>query len=193
VWWHVLVFLGARGFPVHFHVASGFALPFAEGSFDAVFAHTLLQHLSMPISALEERGRVLKSGGVIGLRPDDHRGWVIVSAKQGLEAYYDLHERIWTHHGSDRRLGRHLRSRLRQAGFIRIEGAASYGYDGTLAETRAPALSQIVWMKSTSSFEEAIEAGGVDQPSLETMMAAWQTWGEYSDAFHAMAMREAVG
>jgi len=147
----------------------------------------------MPISALEEMGRGLKSGGVIGLRHGDHRGRITVPANQGLEAYYDLHERIWTHHGSDLRLGRHLRSLLRQAGFIRIEGSASYDYAGTLAESRALALSQIVRMKSTSSFEEAIEAGWVDQPALETMMAAWQMWGEHSDAFHAMAMREAVG
>ena len=178
---------------VHFQVASGFALPFAEGSFDAVFAHTLLQHLSMPTRALKEMGRVLKSGGVIGIRNVDHGGRIIVPANQGLEDYYDLHERIWKHHGSDLRLGRHLRSLLRQAGFIRIEGSASYDYAGTLAETRALALSQIARIKSTSSFDEAIEAGWVDRPALEKMMAAWQGWGEHPDAFHAISMCEVVG
>jgi len=178
---------------VHFHVASSFALPFAAGSFDAVFAHTLLQHLSRPISALKEMGRVLKSGGVIGIRTVDHGGRMIVPANQGLDEYYDLHERIWTHHGSDLRLGRHLRSLLRQAGFIRIEGSASYDYAGTLAETRAFALAQIARIKSTPAFHEAIDAGWVDQPTLEKMMVAWQEWGEHPDAFHALAMCEVVG
>jgi ubiquinone/menaquinone biosynthesis C-methylase UbiE len=178
---------------VHFHVASSFALPFAEGSFDAVFAHTLLQHLSRPISTLKEMGRVLQSGGVIGIRTVDHGGRMIVPANPGLEEYYDLHERIWQHHGSDLRLGRHLRSLLRQAGFIRIAGSASYDYAGTLAETRALALAQIARIKSTPAFDEAVEAGWVDRPGLETMMAAWQEWGEHPDAFHAMAMCEVVG
>jgi hypothetical protein len=118
---------------------------------------------------------------------------MIVPANQGLEAYYDLHERIWTHHGSDLRLGRHLRSLLRQAGFLHIEGSASYDYAGTLAETRAFARAQIARIQSTPAFTEAIDAGWVDQPTLEKMMAAWQEWGEHPDAFHALAMCEVVG
>ena len=40
-----------QGLPnVHFQVANVFELPFSDGSFDAIFAHTLLYHLNQPLT-----------------------------------------------------------------------------------------------------------------------------------------------
>lgn len=49
-----------------FEVANAYELPFSDASFDAVFAHTLLEHLIDTQKALGEVSRVLKQGG---------RGW----------------------------------------------------------------------------------------------------------------------
>jgi len=46
-----------------FEVADINRLPFPDGSFDAVFAHTVLMHLREPVRALEEMRRVLRPGG----------------------------------------------------------------------------------------------------------------------------------
>src|SRR5262245_49108904 len=53
---------------VTFGVASIYALPFPEGTFDAVFADNVLWHLREPLAALREMRRVLRRGGVIGIR-----------------------------------------------------------------------------------------------------------------------------
>ena len=46
---------------VKFHVGSMYALPLAYGSFDAVFANTLLQQLAEPSRALADCGQLLEA------------------------------------------------------------------------------------------------------------------------------------
>ena len=53
---------------VEFQHASVYALPFADSSFDAVLAHAMVYHLGEPMKALHEIRRVLKTGGLVGLR-----------------------------------------------------------------------------------------------------------------------------
>lgn len=50
---------------VDFRTASADALPFEDGSFDAVVANVVLHHLGRPEAALEEAHRVLAAGGRI--------------------------------------------------------------------------------------------------------------------------------
>jgi ubiquinone/menaquinone biosynthesis C-methylase UbiE len=54
-----------------FMVGSIYEIPFPDNSFDAVFNHAVLEHLSEPRKALSEMHRVLKPGGVIGVREGD--------------------------------------------------------------------------------------------------------------------------
>ena len=179
---------------VRFQVANVFQLPFPEGSFDAVFAHALLQHLDQPLRALKEMRRVLKSDGVIGIRAADHGGRIIAPANKILEDYYHLRGRIRQHHGGgEMRFSRQLRSLLRQAGFVRIEASASYDYYGTPADTHAEAQSRIARIESRPAFEDAVAEGWVERATLEKMITAWEKWGEDPDAFCADAKCEAVG
>ena len=177
---------------IRFQVGNAYELPFSDGSFDASFASALLHHLKQPIDALKDMRRVLKPGGVIGIRNTDIDGRIIGPANHGLEDYYTLYDRISKHHGSNHRLGRRLRGMLRQAGFVRIEASASYDCYGTPGETRELAQSQIARIKSTPAFDKAVEAGLVDRTALEKIIAAWEKWGEDPDAFCADARCEAV-
>jgi ubiquinone/menaquinone biosynthesis C-methylase UbiE len=47
-------------------------LPFADGSFDAVVAHTLISHVSEPLAVLKEAARVLKAGGTLAVFDGDY-------------------------------------------------------------------------------------------------------------------------
>jgi ubiquinone/menaquinone biosynthesis C-methylase UbiE len=57
---------------VRFEVGDVYRLPFLDHSFDAVFAHTVLMHLQEPVRALAEARRVLRPGGITGVRDPDY-------------------------------------------------------------------------------------------------------------------------
>ncbi len=52
---------------VAFLRGDGTRLPFRDGSFDLVFSHSVLEHLSSAVSYLQECRRVLRDGGVLYL------------------------------------------------------------------------------------------------------------------------------
>jgi SAM-dependent methyltransferase len=61
-----------EGLPnVAFEVGNVYDLPFANASFDAAFANSMLFHLSEPLAAVRQMRRVLKPGGLAGIRDPD--------------------------------------------------------------------------------------------------------------------------
>jgi ubiquinone/menaquinone biosynthesis C-methylase UbiE len=70
------------GLNVEFQMASVYDLPFQNQSFDVVFSHGLLEHLSSPVAAIAEFRRLLKPGGLIGLRTSD-LGGLLVDSESG--------------------------------------------------------------------------------------------------------------
>lgn len=52
----------------------GGALPYADGSFDAITMHTLLSHVQDPVFLLSEARRVLKENGTLIVFDADHAG-----------------------------------------------------------------------------------------------------------------------
>lgn len=110
---------------LRFEIGSAEALPFPDASFDAVFEHTLLEHVPDPLSVLSEMRRVLRPGGCVGLRDGDWGSNIFVPALgPELEAAFVLYERWWRHRGGDPRFGRRQRALLREAGFGRLESSA---------------------------------------------------------------------
>jgi SAM-dependent methyltransferase len=61
----------AKGFEKPFVQGTAEALPFRDGSFDAVWTYAVLEHVSRPERALAEMRRVLKPGGALLL----HAAW----------------------------------------------------------------------------------------------------------------------
>lgn len=58
-----------EGVEVMFEVADAMELPYEDDTFDLVFAHQVLQHVSQPVQMLKEMRRVAKTGsGVVACR-----------------------------------------------------------------------------------------------------------------------------
>lgn len=127
---------------VEFRKASIYQLPFENASFDAVFSHAVLQHLSEPTAALAELRRVLKPGGVIGVRAGDMGGILIDSESgrnaQGFAAYLESREKDG---GGDPYIGRKLSRLLHQAGFAVQQMTASYEVITDILKKIGPALA----------------------------------------------------
>jgi SAM-dependent methyltransferase len=93
---------------VEVQVADVAALPFPEGSFDAVFAHALLEHLSRPAEALAEMRRVLAPGGMIALAAPDFGGFLLAPPDPEVDRAVEYYRRIRESAGGDPLAGRRL-------------------------------------------------------------------------------------
>ena len=102
---------------IRFSVDDVYDLSFDEKSFDVVYAHQVLQHLSDPVSALREMRRVLRDDGVLAVRDADYGAFVWTPQDPRLDAWMDLYQRVTSANGADANAGRHLASWVREAGF----------------------------------------------------------------------------
>src|SRR5258708_3853107 len=109
-----------------FEAADLYDLPFADSSFDAVFISAVLGNLRQPILGVREAYRVLKPGGVIGLKEFDHGGDLVYPADPAIEKYSELYLRLRRENGHDPEGGRKLGALLLEAGFGALEFAAVY-------------------------------------------------------------------
>jgi len=94
----------ARRFRVPRVRASGFALPFADGSFPCVLCSQVIEHVPMVPSMIDELCRVLTPGGrlVLGTPDYDRWEWVWIEKAYGLAApggYADEHISHYTRKG----------------------------------------------------------------------------------------------
>ena len=171
---------------IDFQVASIYELPFPDSSFDAVFSHAVLEHLGDPLKALSEMHRVLKSGGVIGVRDVD-LGTMIHDPHDPLfELGVEITIKVWQHNGGDPYIGRRLKAFLRQANFVRIETFGSLLF----LPTQFMAASNFV---DSDIANKAVELGLADRETLENIAEARHKLAEHPDYLAAMAFFEVVG
>ena len=177
---------------VRFQAASIYDLPFEGDLFDAAFAHTVLQHLSDPVAALKEMHRVLKPGGIIGLREEDWGSFVIHPSSPLTRETFDLFHGDWQLNGGNPFLPRQYKELLRKAGFRRSRMTASLitknAEDGTevLGQMIAPLLLEPEFA------DRAVERGLATRKRLESMNRALVDWGAHQDAFYCLTFCEAV-
>lgn len=179
---------------VTFRQGSVYALPFADGEFDAVLAHTLLIHLRDPLAALQVIWRVLKPGGVAAIADDDNGAVVYSPDDPIMRRVGDLFMTMMRHNGANLTYARHLRGLLLQAGFARSEGfAVAADYSGNLAATRrrADVLTRVLRDPAVAGL--VVQQGWAAQGELDEMVAYLLAWGERPDAFFAIMYCAALG
>jgi SAM-dependent methyltransferase len=174
-----------------FEAADLYELPFADASFDAVFISAVLGNLQEPIRGLLEAYRVLKSGGVIGVKEFDHGGDLLYPSDPAIAKYGELYLRLRRENGHDPETGRKLGSLLLAAGFTDIQSAPVYepfanpeGVGG-FAYVSAGLLAE--------GWGEAFKSRGwANEADINEMRAAWQRFAAFPGAIFAAAWCEAV-
>ncbi len=90
---------------------------FAPETFEAVFAHQVLQHLGQPVDALRQIRKLLAPGGVVGVRDVDWGSTTFYPENQGMRRFLTLYYELARRNRGEPNAGRHLRRWFRDAGF----------------------------------------------------------------------------
>ncbi len=163
---------------VEFQCGSIYELPFSDESFDAVFAHAVLEHLNQPAKALSEMYRVAKPGALIGLRNTDVGGSLVYPTPPLVERGWDLVVRDWQANGGDPFIGRRLRQLLTQAGFVGAEASFAHEGGGTPDVIRRIAEGWATNLERPELAERARSRGWIQTADdLKVIADAWRTWG----------------
>jgi len=177
---------------VRFEVGDVYRLGFGTGSFDVVHAHQVLQHLSDPVAALREMGRVFRDGGLVAARDSDYGGMLWYPDNDELAEWRSLYQGVARAIGGEPDAGRKLASWAQAAGYAEIEASASaWCYSspqdrlwwGTLWAQR---LTQ-------SSFgDRAVEHGLATRRDLARLADAWTSWADRSDGWFMIPHGEVI-
>ena len=177
-----------------FRQADMTALPFDDGSFDAVFFHAVLYHQDAATLAgtLAEAKRVLRPGGLIGTRDADVGGNILHPDLPGLRLALDLWQR-WYEHGEPDALhfGRRQGAILRAQGFVPVWAGASYVNHSADAATRRETVDD-ARRSLTSLGPKLIEKGRAREAELEQALSSWDVWGSEPDAVYLRCRCECV-
>jgi SAM-dependent methyltransferase len=178
---------------LRFETADIYALPFPEDSFDAIFTTSVLMYLPDPLAALHELHRVLKPGGVVGIRDPDHEAQLCAPPDPLLIRFWQLFDALVQRKGGNPYIGKHQRGLLRQAGFVNVQAAASCECHSTAEATQQWGNVLADMMGEDTYIQQFVGYGLAERPELERIRQAWQAWGEHPDAFFADVFCEAVG
>ena len=176
-----------------FEVGSVYELPWDDASFDVVYAHQLLQHLSEPVGALREARRVLRPGGLVAVRDSDYGTMVHAPVYSAIERWRDLYHQVAEANGGEADAGRYLLSWVTKAGFTNVETTAS-----TTAHTDQE--GRTVWGEmwavrvAESDFaDHAVENGLATRGELQEISNAFRQWAAQPDGFWAWVNGEVIG
>jgi SAM-dependent methyltransferase len=176
---------------VRFDLGDITALPFADGSFDVAFAHTVLMHLRDPQAALREMRRVVRPGGIVAVR--DQGAHLREPRTPAIEQLIEMLAGVaeLTLGRSTLGLMRH-KALLAEAGLTRVEGfadATSYGNPERLREA-AVLLRALL---ASEPMQRNAASLGFDAAALDRLAVEHDAWTERPDAIVVILWSAAIG
>ncbi|MGW4895019.1 methyltransferase domain-containing protein [Kitasatospora sp. NPDC004240] len=186
-------YVAGRGLDnVVFEVADVHGLAYADGEFDVVHAHQVLQHVADPVTALREMRRVTAPGGVVAVRDVDYDSMTWYPQVPELDRWLELYQRIARANGGEPDAGRRLLAWARAAGFTDVTATAS---TWTYATPDQRDWWGGMWadrILNSRMAETAQEDGYAGRAELEGISAAWRRWAADGDGWFSMLHGEVL-
>jgi len=180
------------GANVTFSVGDVYGLSFDDARFDVVHAHQVLQHLTRPVDALKEMYRLMRPGGILGVRDSDYAAFAWAPPDPRLERWMQLYHQITRRNGAEADAGRHLLRWVQQAGFTDAVASSS---TWTFADPDSRAWWGGSWadrVRFSSFADQALEYELSDRDELDSLAEAWRQWAEKPDGFFAVLHGEVL-
>ncbi len=171
---------------VTFATADAYRLDAADGSFDIVHTHQLLQHLARPVDALREFRRIAGPDGLVAAREVDYAGIIIHPHIPALDDWLDLLLRMGRTNGGEPSAGRRLKAWARAAGFADVAVSASTWLFETDEQRAWWGGSWADRALHSSYADHALEQGIADRADLERISAGWREWAASEDGWLLM-------
>jgi ubiquinone/menaquinone biosynthesis C-methylase UbiE len=166
--------LGAAN--LRFEVGDVYALHFADGSFDLVYAHQVLQHLGDPVAALREMLRVLRPGGHVAVRDSDYGAFVWSPPDPRLSRWMEIYHQLTERNTAEADAGRYIHRWVRQAGFAHLQVSSS---NWTFQNAEDRAWWGGLWadrVRESDFARQSVEYGLTDPSELQGIAEAFLEW-----------------
>jgi ubiquinone/menaquinone biosynthesis C-methylase UbiE len=167
-------------------------LDFADGTFDVVHAHQVLQHLADPVRALREMRRVCVPGGIVAARDTDYRAWAWYPELPELDEWLALYLRVSRHDGGTPDAGRHMLSWAREAGFDEVTVTTSTWCFAAPADRAWWGGMWADRIRDSAIARTALANGFATQAQLDELSKAWQAWADAPDGFLSILHGEII-
>ncbi|CAK9092900.1 Uncharacterized methyltransferase C1B3.06c [Durusdinium trenchii] len=181
---------------VTFEVASAYELPYEDETFDVVFAHQLLQHLSEPLRALQEMRRVCKAGGLVAAREVAYSTMQGAPVLPGLHRWREVYMMTARRNGGEPDAGLYLKKWMNSAGFTSLRFTTStvtHSDSGTDAAAAKRFFGESWATRTLETFgPQAVAFGFCSAGELDEMAAAWRSWAQDSSATFVYVNGEVV-
>jgi 2-polyprenyl-3-methyl-5-hydroxy-6-metoxy-1,4-benzoquinol methylase len=168
------------------------ALELADGSFDVVHAHQVLQHVTHPVAALREMARVTRPGGVVGVRDSDYAAFAWYPQLPALDRWLSLYRDAARANGGEPDAGRHLLAWAHAAGLQEV-AATSSTWCFASPETRA--WWGGMWadrVTASALAEQLVRERRASREDLEVLAEAWLEWAADPDGWISIPHGELV-
>jgi len=177
---------------VDFTVGDVHALDFADGTFDVVHAHQVLQHVGDPVAALCEMRRVTRPGGIVAVRDSDYAAFTWFPEVPGLAEWLDLYERVARGNGGEPDAGRRLLAWAHAAGFTDVTATSS---TWCFADPQDRAWWGGMWadrVLTSDMARTALATGAATEADLHRIAEAWKSWAADPDGWISVLHGELI-
>jgi SAM-dependent methyltransferase len=177
---------------VELAVGDVYALDHPNDSFDVVHAHQVLQHLSDPVAALREMGRVCRPDGIVAVRDSDYSAFTWWPAVPELDEWLDVYRTVARGNDAEPDAGRRLKSWALAAGLDVVTATA-----GTwcFSEPEDVAWWGDLWAErivGSRLAEQARERGLAGSEDLARIAQGWRGWAGQADAWFVVLHGELI-
>jgi ubiquinone/menaquinone biosynthesis C-methylase UbiE len=175
-----------------FEIGDVYHLEFEDDSFDVVYAHQVLQHLSDPTRALREMRRVLRDGGWLAVRDGDYGEFTWSPPSDGLTRWMELYHEITRRNDAEADAGRYLAEWVQAAEFASLERSRSDWIYESVEEREWWADLWADRVLYSEFARQGLEYGLTTSEELSEISDAFRAWSDSDDGIFVVVHEEVL-